>query len=323
MARSFPRHRAFTLVELLVVIAIIGILIALLLPAVQAAREAARRSQCVNNLKQVGLAVHQYHDTYKKLPPAGETNFQLSWHVYILPYIEEAGLYDQFDLTTIITTGDKYLIPKRNELAMNRIDTYLCPSSPIDRMMINAPHNSNPPDRIPMITGDPPYIPHYYGVLGAKGTKPNEPTTSYPLTGSGSVSGDHGQLSTNGMFQVTDKIDSNKTRVTFADVLDGTSNTFMIGEISWANDKTGTRYRSWVRGTNNQWSCGAKNIVNGIGTPAIVPFNDIAFGSQHPGGTNFCFGDNSVRFISKNISLAVYKFTATRNGGEASNASNN
>src|SRR5216117_2575199 len=92
--------RVFTLVELLVVIAIIGVLVALLLPAVQAAREAARRMRCQNNLKQIGLASHNHHDVVGEIPQAYSETTGLSWHVYILPYIEQQALYNNFDLVT-------------------------------------------------------------------------------------------------------------------------------------------------------------------------------------------------------------------------------
>src|SRR5262245_46188100 len=94
-------RRGFTLVELLVVIAIIGILMALLLPAVQGVRESARRTQCTNNLKQIGLGVHNYHDAFKKLPNAYSEKTGLSWQVYILPYIEQAARFEKFDITTV------------------------------------------------------------------------------------------------------------------------------------------------------------------------------------------------------------------------------
>jgi len=125
--------RGFTLIELLVVIAIIAILVALLLPAVQQAREAARRSSCKNNLKQIGLALHNYLDTYTAFPPSicldnpigASTGGQWSVHARILPYIEQAALYDAADLNADYTAGQ----PPANV----RVPTYLCPSDPNDR----------------------------------------------------------------------------------------------------------------------------------------------------------------------------------------------
>src|SRR5581483_9115312 len=98
---SRTHRRAFTLVELLVVIAIIGVLVALLLPAVQVAREAARRMRCQNNLKQIGLACHNFHDVNGEMPKAFSPTTGLSWHVYILPYIEQQTLFNNFDTTTV------------------------------------------------------------------------------------------------------------------------------------------------------------------------------------------------------------------------------
>src|SRR5690606_2838515 len=119
--RSRQGQAAFTLIELLVVIAIIGILIALLLPAVNAARQAARRAQCANNLKQIGLAFHNYHDTRKKLPPGGQTGSELSWRVYILPHIEETGLYELFDINAAnINTN----LP----VGLNSVQSFFCPT---------------------------------------------------------------------------------------------------------------------------------------------------------------------------------------------------
>ncbi len=123
-ASESRKLRGFTLVELLVVIAIIGILIALLLPAVQAAREAARRSQCSNNLKQIGLALHNYHDTMNVFPPGSiNGNNELGWTVFILPYIEQSALYDQVNFNQAARGNID------STEARTRIETYLCPSA--------------------------------------------------------------------------------------------------------------------------------------------------------------------------------------------------
>lgn len=135
MAIQIGKRRAkpgFTLVELLVVIAIIGILIALLLPAVQAAREAARRSQCTNNLKQIGLGLHNHHDTYGKLPPSYENfhpvntgDIKWGWGTYILPFIEQQNLYDQLE-----PNNQAGLTPNANNGLQEILETYRCPSDP-------------------------------------------------------------------------------------------------------------------------------------------------------------------------------------------------
>ena len=130
------RNRSgFTLVELLVVIAIIGILIALLLPAVQAAREAARRSQCQNNLKQLGLGLHNYHDVKGHFPIGADSVSQLSWRVYLLPYIEQDALFEKFDLGPGNWNGGANKEgPNKLVHATNRIASFNCPSVPCNRV---------------------------------------------------------------------------------------------------------------------------------------------------------------------------------------------
>src|SRR5437667_4384454 len=129
--RTRTPRLAFTLIELLVVIAIIAVLIGLLLPAVQKIREAANRLKCQNNLKQIGLGLHNYHDANGAFPPAGVALTQLGWHVYLLPFIEQDNLYKKFDLTT---PGSNYLLsPGRRELGQQRVAVYLCPSALFER----------------------------------------------------------------------------------------------------------------------------------------------------------------------------------------------
>jgi prepilin-type N-terminal cleavage/methylation domain-containing protein/prepilin-type processing-associated H-X9-DG protein len=294
---------AFTLIELLVVIAIIAILIGLLLPAVQKVREAAARTKCQNNLKQIGLGLHNYESQYRYFPAAGNARNQLGWHVDLLPFVELDNVYQQFDLTT---AGAYTITPRRRELGQLRIGLYLCPSSRVERVLSTPPHSAHLPEfEPPTAAGSPPYTTHYYGNLGPKGTNP---ATGRPYDWDNR--GDHGGFALQGFFK-----QEKPTHV--ADVSDGTSTTLAVGELSWANDVAGTRYRTWIRGCHNSVACSsAKNVVNAINTPGIAVFDDIAFGSMHPAGANFCMADGSVTFLSQNINLNVYRSLASRDGTE-------
>lgn len=147
------RRRAFTLIELLVVIAIIAILIALLLPAVQQAREAARRTQCRNNLKQIGLALHLYHDEYRSFPPAytvDETGQPLhSWRTLILPFIDQQQLYDSIDLSK------PWDDPANAEAFQTAVPPYICPSTTIDQFHTTYTGMVGPDAALPLTDGRP------------------------------------------------------------------------------------------------------------------------------------------------------------------------
>jgi prepilin-type N-terminal cleavage/methylation domain-containing protein len=296
------RRLAFTLVELLVVIAIIGVLVALLLPAVQSAREAARRMHCQNNMRQLGIAAHNYHDVIGVFPSAGTSSNEFSWNVHILPYIEQKALYDQFDFNKGLFTSGGANQTGKNGLALNKVNAFLCPASPIKQLPLNPPHSINAPE---LVNGVPPYTSHYYGVQGAKGSSLGGGT--YLITGNTT----HGAYSLNGIMQCDG-------RVRIAQVTDGTSNTFLFGELSWTSNTVGTRYRSWVRGCfdSSNATNPTRNVNSSINTFNIGTFNDIAFGSQHPTGCNFVLGDASTRFISQNISLGIYKAAASKDGDE-------
>jgi len=307
MCRAFPGRRGFTLIELLVVIAIIAILIGMLLPAVQKVRESAAASTCRNNLHQLGIALHQYHETQGRLPPGATTANELSWHVYILPNIEQGNLYNQFSFASGPFNGPPNNEgPKKNLYALNRIPTFLCPSSTAEQMLTNPPNSSNAGD---LVGGTPPYTTHYYGVMGPKGTNPST-TQPYPLDASGQAT--HGGFAQQGVL-------GRDSKIKLTDLKDGTSNTLMVGEMSWIDPVNGARFRSWVRGCDAAPVCsGCKNVALAINTLSTALFNDMAFGSQHQGGANFCMGDGSVRFIPDGINLGVYLSLASRSGGEPS-----
>ena len=299
------RKSGFTLIELLVVIAIIAVLIALLLPAVQQAREAARRSQCKNNPKQLGLAIHNYHDTHRVFPVGG---FQagagigngLGWQVMVLPYFDQAPLYNRFNFSgTTSGNNPSNIISSNIALAVQPIATLQCPSS---SKLVNPDETSG---------GSPTSVSHYIGVMGPTSSLTNPVTgTAYPLDTSNMSFGGY---ATSGILL--------RNRVTrMRDVSDGTSNTLLLGEISW---NAANCWRMWVRGCATDGACvSIRNIATGINlTPwnNSSNFNNVSFGSMHTGGAQFATADGSVHFISENISMTIYAAMATREAGEAIN----
>ncbi len=299
-------HRGFTLIELLVVIAIIAVLIALLLPAVQQAREAARRSQCKNNLKQLGLGLQNYHDNAKQFPvgafsQGANVGNGYGWHVSILPFLDQAALHKKFD-----PTGTSYVLPITSLAAcLTPVPAYFCPSATQNRTT-NTAEYSPPPG------GQPTFSTHYYGVMGPKGVN--------PLTGAAyggvSLATTHGGCSTEGVML-------RHQNVSISDVKDGTSNTFSVGELSWQSDTTGaavTSYRIYLRGCDGTPACGSvKNIDFGIGVRAYTGgllFNDISFASEHTGGTHFLMTDGATRFVNKTINMSLYKSLSSKRGRE-------
>ncbi|HEY2414910.1 MAG TPA: DUF1559 domain-containing protein [Pirellulaceae bacterium] len=306
------RTRGFTLVELLVVIAIIGVLVALLLPAVQAAREAARRMRCQNNLKQIALAVHNFSDVNGELPRSFKPETGLSWQVNILSFLEQQALYNNFDTTTVTNS---HTSPQRNDPnGLTIVNAYQCPSCMVKRQLFNPPNNTNgPTDLIPANTGTPAAVTHYYGINGPRGA-------GYPT---GTATHEGVTAGTSGMFQ-------RDPSIRLAMVTDGTSNTMMVAEMSWISTIYGTRFRTWVRGGDEYagivagkpaYVVSGRNITNAINSiftaNLIVPYNDVPFGSMHPGGMNAAFGDGSVRFVNQNISMITYRALASRDQGES------
>jgi prepilin-type N-terminal cleavage/methylation domain-containing protein len=320
MSLSLRKRPAFTLVELLVVIAIIGVLVALLLPAVQAAREAARRTSCANKIRQLALAVHNFHDTMNYLPhgtsaqvypPTGGTTAVrgTSWIVYILPYIEQKALYDKYRF-------DKhYDDPLNAAVGAEIVPTLYCPSGPDPRRHLDP--NSGVTTNVST---------HYYGVMGPAGSA--NPTTitlggmnySYTVGSPGA----NGAWSAEGMmtqYQDTPAGSVSTGRhIRLANVVDGTSNTLMLAELSRMIPAGKTNfYRSWIRGQNGG-SGTTKNVTNPINSTfynGSSNFNDISFGSQHPNGCQFAMGDASLKFLTQNIDMNIYMAAASMGSGES------
>ncbi len=277
---------AFTLVELLVVIAIIGILIALLLPAVQAAREAARRMHCTNNMKQIGLGLQVYHDTFKIFPyDSGEAGAFWSWSTMMLPYLEQEQVYDMIDFNY----GYYRLHAQNNEAMKNFVPAYQCPSAPPNVLVICC--GAIPGDEDTAET-------NYAAVATIKNTQ-------YAIDPEGEGV----------MYSYS------KTKI--SDISDGTSQTFLVSEIDLDQDdplKTYCTTSTCFFG--NHWSAENRmSTYRGINeSNGEVSYMWPGPNSCHPGGCHFAFADGHISFINEDIELDLLWALTTRAGGEVLDA---
>jgi prepilin-type N-terminal cleavage/methylation domain-containing protein/prepilin-type processing-associated H-X9-DG protein len=287
-----PSH-GFTLVELLVVIAIIGILIALLLPAVQAAREAARRMHCANNLKQIGLALHTYTNSHGLFPSGADGNWSHSMFCYILPFMEQQDLYKRLNFSIAAVDEPEAV---RNQ----PIPAFVCPSFPIDPVL-NSPTNVYQRGRITT----------YQGVGGAYVSGAKVSTSIY------------GDMPDNGIFGW-------KLKRRIGDITDGLSSTLAVGEFSLIGpDGTplGGYFRPWVVGGHEGSATAIASYTSKVARhrfavaqvrsdSSTTPFNHLPMFSHHPNGCHFAMADGSVHSLNVDMDLAAYLAMATCNRGE-------
>lgn len=318
MSRFGSRRRGFTLIELLVVISIIAILISLLLPAVQQAREAARRSQCQNNLKQMGLALHNYVNAHNVFPPCAvdgggtanndchggyqSTNGEAgaNWLVFLLPFLEEEAYYN--NIVPTLRTSSSPVDDYNNVMGHKQPSVVLCPSHELDTRQI-APSGSNEEN---LTRGN-------YGACYGAG--------QYRIS-------EHNTKSKGGIFALN-------SSVTIADVRDGLSHTVALGELRYNAESTSDTRGVWVYGAmgasafstmTSPNSTVADVILGCVGSTTLFPCSTdttftnhvAAMRSVHQGGAYSTFGDGSVKFISENINTTIWNALGTRRGGEIS-----
>jgi len=319
------------LIELLVVIAIIAILVALLLPAVQQAREAARRSSCKNNLKQIGLAIHNYHDTHMVMPPAGFSMVRNNprhgptLFVHLLPFVEQGALYDLVSPHFLQQNNNSWYLPSnaslRDKTNGTSVNTLRCPSSALAEFRD--------------VNDTQQFSPSYVPISGSVSHSSADTAAYHSST-----------VSTGGVFPPLRKV---KMR----DITDGTSNTMMIGEqSSWLTGEQSepNRYLSYVpsgmwmgikafkapNGTDNSFGDNAGGTTNEDGCYAITTIHPIGpnptatsplatrhrnagcntpLTSMHSGGVQVSLADGSVRFLSDNIASSIYENLADKDDG--------
>lgn len=304
MKRFSQRKRAFTLVELLVVIAIIGVLIALLLPAVQQAREAARRMQCSNNLKQIGLAVHNFHDTNRGLPPMDLGKGYVGWSWHLLPFMEQTNLYDQVDMNYPLTNTSSPNNKAVLENTSSMVEGFLCPSRRSGVHMTTG--------QLKGPTGD--YATP--GVIDGGSIYVNNTGDSrYAAVFSrANVVYDDGTTGTTSSPTYAAPIKTWKSKTGFRDITDGTSNTIMVGEKHVIQSKMDQGACSGMDGSHFFFSpeaCGEWYAMRrpheglGRGPNDDTIANPKHFGSWHPGVCQFVLGDGSVRNIPVTVDLTL------------------
>lgn len=308
---TYSKNRGFTLVELLVVIAIIGILIGMLLPAVQQVREAARRTACLNNIKQLNLGCHNYESARQSLPSCGgddikhfpELRMDFSWQIRVFPFADQGNIFDQLEHDNINRGWTGASDQNRDALINNVIPMLVCPSSDLEPLCVQGTCTDCP-------------RPFYTGIHGSAREEftigASQPTL--------------GLMSEHGAFR-------RQSEVTMGEIFDGTSNTMLLGEQSgWLVDANGERSdvrsdcsHSVLAGYNPQW----ERVFNS--TVVRYPINhrdDVDDGilgncarnrpitSPHPQGANVGLVDGSARFVSENISLDVLYNLADRDDGQ-------
>ena len=281
------RNRAaFTLVELLVVIAIIGILIALLLPAVQQAREAARRSSCKNNIRQMGLALHNYHSTHRCFPPgvlgtsgSSSRNHPLhTWEALILEYTEQSPLYDKYDFNF------RFSHATNADVVIEKLPLYLCPSHEEDQIVANR------------------YGPTHY--TGNAGVRPGS---------------DDGVLFPMSHVSFRDIRDGTSQTIAAGEVAYGLGG-WARGAMNTGGGGGGGGGQGFARGVLRWWRCASGCALPGMNPPETTCSNScergFQFSSRHSGGAHFAFCDGHAQFVAETIDLDVYQALLTRDGGE-------
>jgi len=318
MHRNTRRSPAFTLVELLVVIAIIGVLFAMLLPAVQGAREAARKTQCANNMRQVGLALHSFHALHRKFPPGqiDDDNDCYGWAVYLLPFLEEKYIFDSLidsQVVFVYREGDHTLPqppcgdPKNIDPCGNYVQVRMNHANGVCKAEI--PTFMCPSDMLPR-TDDAGYGKSNY------------------CGNSGWAYGNWGCAAYKGVYQngvlLFDNDNNSTVLVKIQDIADGTSRTIAVGEVTESQDVSSANgnanFPIWPGGSD-EGGCDATKIGS-WGRIVDTTFflnrrtgweSNLSFGSQHPGGAQFTLADGATVFLSEDIDTELYRRLGSRN----------